>query len=572
MRSTMSSSSGSVGPSGTVSPPDGSRPGTMTRSPSGIASLQNNPFYLLGATVRDDRRRIVELTNEKQLELEPEVLQRARAQLTNPRRRLQAELGWLPGVAPATASQVVEDCLNDPGSSLPTQGLPSLAEANLRASVLERLNVHDHHHLTKIILQFAQVVEELSPPDIVRDINEDRSVSGFPQIRDVGVVEEELAERRHEFRSAVLRMLDRIPSEMLVDVLTAVAEFSSRMGQHQAPALVDDLVDTYRVEAQDFLEKETENIDELIELAARSAPSGRNAVRPVLRKLSAVTRNWDRVAQPIQISFKARGQHHPASQEVAMRIRNLAVELHNDHDMLDEARKLADLLKDIFAEVPTIVDLVEEDAEALDRNLRARKQQEAERREWKKKITYSAKIGGLIKRELRISPEGVSWGTAHYPLDAVTRVRWGGVRRSSGTTYTIAFGDDDTEAVVETWRGEVYRSFTTRLNRAVGPRLLIEVLQQLKRGPVRFGEAVVGDGGVTLPRNRFFRKESIHYTWSEVKVWSADGAFWIGAKEDAKARAALSYIDTHNTHVLEQIVRVGFKRGVRRLTELLRGG
>jgi hypothetical protein len=44
----------------------------------------------LGVTTRDDRRRIVELAEEKSLELDHEVCQKARSDLTNPRTRLSA--------------------------------------------------------------------------------------------------------------------------------------------------------------------------------------------------------------------------------------------------------------------------------------------------------------------------------------------------------------------------------------------------------------------------------------------------------------------------------------------------
>ena len=56
-----------------------------------------NAFQLLGATVRDDRRRIVELAEEKSLELDHEACQKARSDLTSPRTRLSVEMGWLPG-------------------------------------------------------------------------------------------------------------------------------------------------------------------------------------------------------------------------------------------------------------------------------------------------------------------------------------------------------------------------------------------------------------------------------------------------------------------------------------------
>lgn len=44
--------------------------------------LLENPFYLLEATVHDDRRRLVELAEERSLLLDPEECTEARSHLT----------------------------------------------------------------------------------------------------------------------------------------------------------------------------------------------------------------------------------------------------------------------------------------------------------------------------------------------------------------------------------------------------------------------------------------------------------------------------------------------------------
>src|SRR5690606_20424318 len=126
-----------------------------------------------------------------------------------------------------------------------------------------------------------------------------------------------------------------------------------------------------------------------------------------------------------------------------------------------------------------------------------RRQAEAHRAEWAREITYRAEVGMVFKNTLSISPEGVSWKGQHYPLDAVTRVRWGGVRHSvngipTGTTFTLAFGDSRSEAVVELAKEDVYSAFVDKLWRAVGVRLLTELLEALKAGrQVTFGDSVI---------------------------------------------------------------------------------
>ena len=63
--------------------------------------------------------------------------------------------------------------------------------------------------------------------------------------------------------------------------------------------------------------------------------------------------------------------------------------------------------------------------------------------------------------------------------------------------------------------------------------------------------------------------ESVLCGWDEIHVWSANGSFVIGSKNDKKTYASLPYLRVENVHILEQVIRVGFKRGVSRLSDLL---
>src|SRR5690606_38560383 len=145
-------------------------------------------------------------------------------------------------------------------------------------------------------------------------------------------------------------------------------------GEEHAPALIDDLVDNYEVETQGFLNKEAENVHKLIKAARDSANSGEAAVKPYVDKLDAVARNWDKVAQPIQLSAKARGIDHEPSRALAYEIRSLAIDLFNEHDLLTQSQRLTGLLQELFAELPEVSERVEQDADALAEIFRERKQ------------------------------------------------------------------------------------------------------------------------------------------------------------------------------------------------------
>ena len=565
----------SAAPQRTAPPPPSNKPERrLTKT-----ALHQSPFAVLGVTTRDDRRRIVELAEEKSLDLDHEVCQKARSDLTNPRSRLSVEMAWLPGVSPRKASQLVDGLLHNPMAIREESGLPTLAHLNLLAAAFESVDGdHDADDLAGFIMETAYLAEELSPEDVLRDINEDRAVSGFPEVRALDQIEAELTERKRYYRIAIKDALDRLPPMTLVQVMTETVDCVTSGGDDHAPGLIDDLVDSYEVETQGILQKEAENVHKLITTVRDWASgSGEAVVKPYVDKLDTIARNWDKIAQPIQLSAKARGIDHEASRELAYEIRSLAIDLFNKHDMLAQSQHLTGLIQELFSEVPEIADRAEEDADALADIFQQRQKAAARQDEWAREITYRAEIGVMFKDTLSISPEGVSWKGQSFPLDSITRVRWGGVSHSvngipTGTTYTIAFGDRRSETVVELKKQDIYSTFIDKLWRAVCVRLLTEMLEALKDGrDLHFGDALLHDDGITLVKRKFLgSNEKVRCSWGQVHVWSADGSFCIGAKDDKKVNAGVSYIHGANTHILEQAIRMGFKKpGLRRLSELL---
>src|SRR5262245_14275675 len=97
--------------------------------------LQHNPFWVLGATTHDDITRIVELAEEKALQLDDEVCRRARADLTSPKFRLAAELGWFPGLDPARVADLLARLPQGQFDLADDTALPILARVNLMAVV-----------------------------------------------------------------------------------------------------------------------------------------------------------------------------------------------------------------------------------------------------------------------------------------------------------------------------------------------------------------------------------------------------------------------------------------------------
>lgn len=530
-------------------------------------SIEKNSFAIIDATTRDDRRRILELAEEKSFISDPDLCSKARADLTNPRNRLSAEISWLPCVSPKRTKELLKILHDNPNSLLGKLEIEPLARANLMASAMEFIgDDFDTAEWSKWILTFAQTFEQIDPEKTLRHINEDRAVSGFPEITDISLVIKELSDRRHSYNESIKQALNRLPSSNLLDVMTTVVDISTKSGTQHAATLVDDIVDKYQIETQGQLQAGAENILKLIEGARQLAPKGESGIMPIIEAIGKSVRSWDRIAQPIQLNFKSRGLDHDASLELGVAIRDLAIEITNEHGMLEPTTVLTDLLKEVFAELPEFAAKLDEDAAALENLFKQRDEEKEDEEKWKKDITYEADIGVVFKEKLRISPDGIHWKGRSYPLNKITEVRWGGISHSvngipTGTTYTIAFGDDNTESVVELRRKEVYAVFLDKLWKAVCVRLMVNMLKSLRAGEkINFGGVLVDDKGIELKRAKFFSSERAYFTWDKVKTWSAGGSFIIGSQEDKRFQAEISYINVHNTHILEACVSAAFKK------------
>jgi hypothetical protein len=329
-------------------------------------AIHSNPFHILGATTRDNSRRIVELAEEKSLTLENQACTKARTELTNPRNRLAAEIAWLPGLSPRRAQELLSTLQADASSLIGQTNLPYLANANLLAAFFELLDSEgDSKTLSDWILDFAQTVDLIDPEDVMREINEDRAVSGFPEVKEQDVIENELAERRRYHIKAIRQALNLLPPLRIADVLTKVVDASTYSGEDHAPLLIDDLIDSYEIDTQSYLQKEAENIRKLLQVARSAAEQGEGAVTPIINRIDALLHRWDLVAEPIHLSMKARGIDHALSHELAREVRSLSVELFNERDMLNQAQHLNELLRDIFEELPEVFEKLSEDAGTL---------------------------------------------------------------------------------------------------------------------------------------------------------------------------------------------------------------
>lgn len=539
--------------------------------------LFDTPFYILGATSRDNKRRIYELAEEKSLFYDFDLITKAQADLVNPRKRITAELAWLPGVGPRLAAELIDSVENNKfAGQNQLDKLTPLARVNYLLSLLKHRQFDDYADWTSLgfeVLVIAQFFERIDIQEMAELLNAERIAAGFPEINDKLLIEESLHERRSYIRQIIKESLNRMPSKDLLEIMKFFVEESTDFGKQHGLMIIDDLVAGYEIEVQDFLETEGNNINSLVSNIRSSLARGsaNQLIEKLISQLIAVVENWQLVAEPIQMNAKSRGGEHEKSVEIAKSIRSLGIDMYNEYGKIDYSTQLLETIKTFFSEVVTIAECVNDDMEVINAISERTMLREAE---FAREITYETSVGIIFKERLKISPAGIEWRNATWNLEEITRIRWGGIKRSingipTGTTYSAYFGSETNFVVIDLGNHQ-YEKFVDCLWKAVGVNILTDFLKGLKTGKQYiFGMTPINDEGIVLEKHNFFSaNERKHFRWNEVVIWNDPGCFCVGIK-DRSFSASFSYLDHDNTHVLEIALRALWKNYSPKLSSLL---
>ena len=541
--------------------------------------LFQNPFNILNASPFDNRAKLKDLADEHSLLLIAAESEQAYNVLIHPIKRLSAEIAWLPGVSLEPVSVILELLKSSPFSlfdpSLNSEALDlskftPVARANIIAAGLSKLGSCEPSAVISMIIKLAQTFEEVIKPEglkvIMRILNEERAISGFPKVSDITAIGTEIQERRRYYQKVIRLALDNLPTEELVKVVTDTVKLATDNGKQHELILIDDMIDFYELEAQSFFEKEEGNIKTLIEKirAMIREKQSNSVVSIVINQLTKVLNNWGLVAKPININAEARGLSHNASHRIVKYVRDLKVYICNNNSPPVFAKKLTNMLQEIFGVIKGISEILTEDIEALNKIL-----------EQLNKVIFKATIG-VLREKLTLTREELEWQDRKWSLDSITYIRWGGRRNSvngipTGTAYGIFWGNDTESESISP--GEVvYSKLIDCLWSTIGIRILIEYLEGLKSGKsYRFGSALVSDFGIEMERRKPSSIERVFCSWEEMVLFNGNGTFCVGSKNDKSVSASLSYLQDDNIHILEAMLRKLWKQGgyKRKLSSLL---
>lgn len=540
-------------------------------------NIFSNPFYILGATPRDDRQKIIELAQDKSLELDSSVVTEARLALTTPRKRIRAEISWFPGLSDKKVKETIKSIesqnLQMDGDLIVSSIKSPLISFNVFATMLSIVpttkDKAKRPDMLPLMLQssmyaMATSFENINTEQLMKILNEERSVAGIPEITDLSSVDEELQNHKEFAIKQAQAALKMVTRKRLTKIMLDLVEEAQKSKQHLS--LVDTIIDTIYVpevqkelqEWEDSIKKQSEGITKMCNKKIRTKAALTAAVDEFISEL----KTFDEIMQPIQVSMQQRGMEHDASRGIGYIARGVALDLANDANEMDLSEKVIRAVKELFSEIGSIDERVSKDLDDL-QNIKDQDKQRA------KDMTCKIEQKGFWRNHsLEISPKGIKKdGDFVCKLEDINAIRYGTTARYTngvynGTDTLLAFSTPEQQETIITWldHGKNWMIAADCLWKAVGVRLVFAMANELARGGNVY--EIIYDTKVKLGKtNTWGPVEEKFFKWSEVKTSIVQGHFVIAAKDGSGFAVTLSLQDIDNVHVAEALLRVYFNKG-----------
>lgn len=189
----------------------------------------DNPFYILGASMVDDRRRLRELYDEKSL-LVGDSCEDAFRLLTSPVRRTAVELRWFPGLSQNRIAEVLSRLhkASCRGSALmgdlcrldnPTA---PVGELNQLLTLLPYLSAES---MDTAVLEASRLLDAVRSDVLFHVINESRRAAGISTLQNQRDLDEAMTAYRDEVCRSFAQNASRLPEHDYDILITRIAQF-----------------------------------------------------------------------------------------------------------------------------------------------------------------------------------------------------------------------------------------------------------------------------------------------------------------------------------------------------------
>ena len=339
--------------------------------------VKENPFFILEVSPSDTLEVINAKYDEKAfLDEENEYLyDNARQILSSPAKRLSAEVHWFYNL-----DEPVSDIINTISDYeyRPQEAFEDFEEeySNPRENLLlnlEKLELVPKDYVANFIIEIDSNYEDACDNDeiyeLIDDINACRRKAKIALCKDFDAVKREVKGIINDIKDALNCLLKRNERDIL-EFTNEIAATTIENGKEYS-LVIEHLINLYANQFQSQLQNYKEKIFYEADENCLDATEEYE-----LDELCDLTREFDYMAQPIQLLLEDRGQSNLQieSVEVADKIRDLAIYFYNKKNLPTLTIRLLNLEMELFSELPDFYSQLEEDKETLERITKERQE------------------------------------------------------------------------------------------------------------------------------------------------------------------------------------------------------
>lgn len=342
-----------------------------------------NPFNILNLKCDATRQDIAAAVDENEFLLGTEKCTAAQGALSNPIKRLTAELDWFPDINDIL-STFLRSCVNQK-LIIPLTSLGGVSKLNAMLFNLSLNSGMDAEELQTTVQMIDHDYCALNPESILQLINllHEKAKIGQMTLADV---ERVLGQKRETIVRLLSELLQKLPERYYVSCVTKLAE-AIKNTQDNSGVIISDIIDQYEIWVQRILESRMREIDQKIESIKTNADYEGQTKASII-KLIVDVKQWNNYAYPIEIRVGQTGIDNNNISSLAFKLRNLSIFLNNEKHQTDNAAILASELKNIFTQLPEVAERLEKD----DSDLKGIQQEKQEREELEKANRQADKI------------------------------------------------------------------------------------------------------------------------------------------------------------------------------------
>lgn len=313
--------------------------------------LSENPFYKLNISMEADKNAISEASDDLCFDYpeREDEFEEARNILTNPQKRIAAEIRWFPGVGAEQEVTLVKSF--QPGKGCLETYPNDLVKMNC---LIYSLPYQADDKFVANLIEIDKLYSRISLPEVTAWLNEARQKAGIPLIQNADTLQGEWDGRKDDIREVIQEVTKSIRREKYTRLANEVIGITCGAKGHGA--IIEEFFTNYQMDMNPFVMEEEEKINELIDSIKNKGNINK------IKELEVELRLTAPVLKPLNMMYLAMGlRNYGETNNIYHAVYDLVVDLCKEKDDVNSAFKIIEILKNLFGYIPEFKEHLEDD-------------------------------------------------------------------------------------------------------------------------------------------------------------------------------------------------------------------